>query len=249
MNAREGVLDLLGEIKRQLRSCQEIGLDAPFLSTAGLHYLKEGIQLDAAPSGENFNGDSLKELEDFVVNCDRCKLRTGRKNIVFGEGPADSRLVFVGEGPGVEEDSTGRPFVGQAGKLLTDIIGAMGLARDKVYICNIVKCHPPGNRDPEPDEIGACLPFLKAQISLIKPEVICTLGRISGQSLVDKDFKVTRDRGKWYDFVGIPLMATYHPAYLLRYRQAKRQVWEDIQQIMLRLGLKDPRGLKDQNHD
>ena len=249
MNVREEVMDLVGQIKRQLRNSEDIGLDAPFLSTASLNYLERGPQLDMAASGENFCGDSLKELEGFISNCDRCKLSTERKNIVFGEGLADARLVFVGEAPGMDEDVTGRPFVGPAGKLLTDIIKAMGLTRDEVYICNIVKCRPPGNRDPEPDEIGMCLPFLKAQISLIKPEIICSLGRISAQSLIDKDFKITGDRGEWHDFMGTSLMPTYHPAYLLRYPQAKRQVWEDIQEIMLRLGLRDPRRLEDKNSD
>jgi DNA polymerase len=249
MNVREEVMDLVGQIKRQLRNSQEIGLDAPFLSTTGLDYLKEGSQLAVAPLGEESCWNSLKELEGFISNCDRCKLGRERKNIVFGEGLADARLVFVGEAPGIDEDVTGKPFVGAAGKLLTDIIKAMGLTRDEVYICNVVKCHPPRNRDPESDEISMCLPFLKAQISLIKPKIICTLGRISAQSLVDKDFKITRDRGGWRCFMGIPLMPTYHPAYLLRYSQAKRHVWEDMQEIMLRLGLKDPRRLKDGNRD
>jgi DNA polymerase len=249
MNEREEVAGLVGEIKRQLINSQEIGLDAPFLSTNSLNYLKEGPQVDLSTLEEGLPFNSFKELKDFLSNCERCKLAVERKNIVFGEGLPDARLVFVGEAPGMEEDLSGKPFVGPAGKLLTDIIRAMGLRREEVYICNIVKCRPPRNRDPEPDEIRECLPFLKAQISLIKPEIICTLGRISAQSLVDKDFKITRDRGGWRYFMGIPLMPTYHPAYLLRYSQAKRHVWEDMQEIMLRLGLKDPRRLKDRNRD
>ena len=245
MNVREEIVDLLGQIKMQLINSQEIGLDAPFLSKNSLNYLKRGPQLDVVPSEENFSCKSLKELEDFISDCDRCKLSKERKNIVFGEGSPDARLVFVGEAPGMEEDLTGKPFVGLAGKLLTDIIKAMDLTREKVYICNIVKCRPPRNRDPEPDEIDMCLPFLRAQISLIKPEAICALGRISVQSLVNRDLKITRDRGEWHEFMGIPLMPTYHPAYLLRYPQAKRQVWEDMQEIMKELGLKDPRGLSD----
>lgn len=245
MNVREEIVDLLGQIKMQLINSQEIGLDAPFLSKNSLNYLKRGPQLDVASSEENFSCNSIKELEDFISDCDRCKLGKERKNIVFGEGPPDARLVFVGEAPGMEEDLTGKPFVGLAGKLLADIIKAMGLTREDVYICNIVKCRPPRNRDPESDEIDMCLPFLKAQISLIKPEIICALGRISVQSLVNRDMKITRDRGEWHEFMGIPLMPTYHPAYLLRYPQAKRQVWEDMQEIMKELGLKDPRGLSD----
>jgi len=245
MNVREEVADLAGQIKRQLINSQEIGLDAPFLSTNSLNYLKEGPQMDVAPLGEDLYFNSLKELEDFLSSCERCRLATERKNIVFGEGLPDARVVFVGEAPGMKEDLTGKPFVGQAGKLLTNIIKAMGLTREEVYICNIVKCRPPGNRDPEPDEIGMCLSFVKAQISLIKPEIVCTLGRIPAQGLVDKDFKITRDRGQWHHLVGIPLMPTYHPGYLLRYPQAKRHVWEDMQKIMKELGLSDPRGLGD----
>lgn len=241
MNVREELMGVIGQIKKQLIHSQEIGFEAPFLSARSLNYLKKGPQLDRVPLNEHFSCRNLTELENFINNCNRCKLSKERKNIVFGEGNPDARLVFIGEAPGMDEDLTGKPFVGQAGKLLTDIIKAMGLTRDEVYICNVVKCHPPRNRDPEPDEIGICLPFLKAQISFIKPEVICTLGRISAQSLVDKDLKITKDRGQWYSFMGIPLMPTYHPAYLLRYGHAKRQVWEDAQGIMKKLGLKDPR--------
>ncbi|MBW2106276.1 MAG: uracil-DNA glycosylase [Deltaproteobacteria bacterium] len=245
MDARDELIDLLGQVKEQLINSKEIGLDAPILSTHSLQYLRKGPQLDIEPLKENFSCNSLEELENFINNCDRCRLSKERKNIVFGEGPPNARLVFVGEAPGMEEDLTGRPFVGQAGKLLTNIIKAMGLTRDEVYICNIVKCHPPRNRDPERDEIEMCLPFLEAQLSLIQPEIICAIGRISAQSLVREDFKITRERGQWQSFRGIPLMPTYHPAYLLRYPQAKKAVWEDMQEIMKRLGLKDPRELSD----
>ncbi len=245
MDAREELIDLLGQVKKQLIHSQEIGLDAPTLSTNSLHYLRKGPQLDIETLKENFSCNSLEELENFINNCDKCRLSKQRKKIVFGEGPPNARLVFVGEAPGMDEDLTGKPFVGQAGKLLTDIIKAMGLTRDEVYICNIVKCHPPNNRDPERDEIEMCLPFLEAQLSLIKPEIICAIGRISVQSLVREDFKITRERGQWQSFRGIPLMPTYHPAYLLRYPQAKKAVWEDMQQIMKKLGLKDPRELRD----
>jgi len=245
MNVKQEIMDVLGQIKMQLTYSQEIGLDAPFLSTKTLRYLKRGPQRDATPLGEGSCWNSLEELENFISNCVRCRLSRERKNIVFGEGLPNARLVFVGEAPGVEEDVRGKPFVGPAGKLLTDIIKAMGLTREEVYICNIVKCHPPGNRDPGPAEIETCLPFLKGQISLIKPEIICTLGRVSVQALVGKDFKITRDRGQWQGFCGIPLIPTYHPAYLLRYPQAKRQVWEDMKKVMRELGLKDPRELED----
>jgi len=245
MDAREELIDLLGQVKKQLLYSQEIGLDAPTLSPYSLHYLRKGLQLAIEPLKENFSCTSLEELENFINNCDKCRLSKERKNIVFGEGPPHARLVFVGEAPGMDEDLTGKPFVGKAGKLLTNIIQAMGFTREEVYICNIVKCHPPHNRDPERDEIEICLPFLKAQISLIQPEIICAIGRISAQSLVHEDFKITRERGQWQSFRDIPLMPTYHPAYLLRYPQAKKAVWEDMQQIMKKLGLKDPRELKD----
>jgi len=245
MDARDELINLLGQVKKQLIHSRDIGLDAPTLSADSLNYLRKGLQLDIEPSKENFGCNSLEELENFIGNCDRCKLSKERKNIVFGEGPQNARLVFVGEAPGMDEDLTGKPFVGQAGKLLTNIIKAMGLTRDEVYISNIVKCHPPRNRDPEPDEIEMCLPFLEAQLSLIKPEVICGIGRVSAQSLIREDFKITRERGQWQSFKGIPLMPTYHPAYLLRYPKAKKAVWEDMQQIMGKLGLKDPRKLSD----
>jgi DNA polymerase len=150
--------------------------------------------------------------------------------------------VFVGEGPGREEDIIGRPFVGDAGKLLTKIIkNGMGLTREEVYICNVVKCRPPGNRDPENDEIETCLPFLKQQLGIIKPEVICILGRIAGQALLGGDFKITHKRGVWHSYMDIPVMPTYHPAYIIRNpsreRELKGQVWEDIKKIMKHLGL------------
>jgi uracil-DNA glycosylase family 4 len=241
MNSRQELADIVVQTRRKLTHSKEIGLEVPKLSTRSLAYLDRGPQRYPMPSTASLPYHSLPELEQFIDDCDRCKLSKERKHIVFGEGDPGARLVFVGEAPGMEEDLTGRPFVGQAGRLLSDIIKAMGITRDEVYICNIVKCHPPGNRDPETDEIETCLPFLRAQISLIQPEVICTLGRISAQSLVGKSLKITRDRGQWCSFMGIPLMPTYHPAYLLRYPHAKRQVWEDVQRIMKELGLKDPR--------
>jgi uracil-DNA glycosylase family 4 len=244
MNVGEEVRDLLGAIKRQLVYRGEIDLDTPYLSPGSLSYLTAGLRSDRSSLKEDRNDGSLDELKRLVDTCDRCKLSETRKTIVFGEGPHHAKLVFVGEAPGVEEDLAGRPFVGAAGKLLNDIIRAMGLDREEVYICNVIKCHPPHNRDPEYDEIEMCLPFLRAQLSLIKPDVICTIGRVSAQSLIDKHFKITRERGQWYTFMDIPVMPTYHPAYLLRYPQAKRQVWDDVQKIMKRLGLQYPRRVK-----
>ena len=244
MSVGEEVRDLLGAIKRQLLYRGEIDLDTPYLSPESLSYLTAGLRFDRPALKEGLSCKSLDELKRLVDTCDHCKLSKTRKTIVFGEGPHHARLVFVGEAPGVEEDLAGRPFVGAAGKLLNDIIRAMGLDREEVYICNVVKCHPPRNRDPEYDEIEMCLPFLQTQLSLIEPDVICTIGRVSAQSLIDKHFRITRDRGQWYSFMDISVMPTYHPAYLLRYPQAKRQVWDDVQKIMKRLGLVNPRRVK-----
>ncbi|OQY44079.1 MAG: hypothetical protein B6240_11150 [Desulfobacteraceae bacterium 4572_87] len=182
--------------------------------------------------------DSLEDLRAHMGDCRRCDLHNGRNTIVFGEGNPKARLVFVGEGPGFDEDQAGRPFVGKSGQLLTKIIEkGMGLTRESVYICNVVKCRPPGNRDPNPDEMGVCLPFLKAQLSIIGPDVICALGRVACQALLGGDFKITRHRGKWRTYHGIPLMPTFHPAYLLRNESAKRPVWDDVKSIMGKLGL------------
>lgn len=182
--------------------------------------------------------DSLEALAANIGDCRLCKLHNQRRHLVFGEGNQNASLVFVGEGPGMDEDLSGQPFVGEAGKLLTRIIeNGMGLSREDVYICNVVKCHPPKNRDPEQDEIETCMPSLKKQISIIKPKVICALGRIAGRAMLGEDFKISRDRGKWFSFMDIPLLATYHPAYVLRYPTAKRQVWDDVKEIMRHLGL------------
>jgi DNA polymerase len=211
---------------------------------------RRGMELSKASSQsmpEQDPGDTLpadlESLAAFIGDCKRCRLSEKRTRLVFGEGNPKARLVFVGEGPGAEEDAAGRPFVGEAGKLLTKIIeNGMGLKREDVYICNVVKCRPPNNRDPEADEVQICLPFLKQQLAIIRPEVVCTLGRIAAKSLLGREFKITQERGNWFSFMGIPLMATFHPAYVLRNpseeRPLKRQVWEDVQKIMGRLGLK-----------
>jgi uracil-DNA glycosylase len=216
---------------------------APGQAASGAETAGTG-EISPVPGGEAPGGrlEGLEELRGQIGDCRRCKLWDGRRNIVFGEGSAGARLVFVGEGPGREEDLQGRPFVGEAGRMLTRIINnVLGLNRDDVYICNVVKCRPPGNRDPEPDEIAACVPFLTAQLSAIRPEVICVLGRVAGTALLGKDFKITRDRGRWYTYDETPVMPTFHPAYILRntgrQRELKRLVWEDIKQVVSRLGL------------
>ncbi len=170
--------------------------------------------------------------------CRRCRLAAGRRHLVFGVGNPRARLVFVGEGPGRDEDRLGEPFVGKAGQLLTDIIEkGMRLRRADVYICNVVKCRPPENRDPEPDEIAACRPFLLRQLEVIRPEVVVALGRVAAQALLGNAEPIGRMRGRWREVAGIPVMPTLHPAYLLRNPAEKRLVWEDVKQVMRRLGL------------
>lgn len=180
----------------------------------------------------------LRLRRDALGECRRCKLCDGRTNIVFGVGDPRARLMFVGEGPGADEDAKGEPFVGRAGQLLDRIIAAMGLSRPQVYIGNVVKCRPPDNREPEPDEEASCLPYLRAQIRIIKPEVIVTLGRVPLAALLQQRLPgITKLRGQWFHYEGIPLLATFHPAYLLRNPAAKRPVWEDMQAVMQKLGL------------
>ncbi len=180
-----------------------------------------------------------KELGD----CRRCPLYKDRTHIVFGEGDPNARLMFIGEGPGADEDREGRPFVGKAGKLLTKMIQAMGVDRSKVYIANVVKCRPPGNRDPEPDEKSACVPFLEAQIEAVKPEAIVTLGRIAASTLLNTKDPIGKIRGTFHHWKGIPVMPTYHPSYLLRQeldRRRKAEAWADLKQVMALLGLPVP---------
>jgi len=186
----------------------------------------------AAP--DNGEPPRLDEVRHALGDCKRCKLCSGRKNLVFGVGNPKARLVFVGEGPGAEEDNQGIPFVGAAGQLLTKMISAMGYSRDDVYICNVVKCRPPGNRNPEPDEIQACQPFLEAQLNAIRPSVIIALGKFAAQTLLRSDTPITRLRGHWREYVGIPLMPTFHPAYLLRNPAEKKAAWTDLQAVMAR---------------
>ena len=178
---------------------------------------------------------TLAALQENLVNCDRCPLCQQRNNIVFGGGNPHAQVVLVGEAPGREEDLQGIPFIGEAGHLLEKILQAMNLSREAVYICNVIKCRPPGNRDPQPDEISACEPFLKQQLALIKPEIIITLGRFAAQTLLKTSTPIGKLRGQWREYEGIALMPTFHPAYLLRNPSGKRPVWEDMKQVMLRL--------------
>jgi uracil-DNA glycosylase len=186
--------------------------------------------------------DSLLNIRADLGDCTRCKLHTTRNKIVFGDGHPNAQLVFVGEGPGRDEDAQGLPFVGRAGKLLTQMIEAMGLQRQDVYICNVVKCRPPENRLPEHDEIKTCSPFLMRQLDTIAPKVIVCLGACSAQTLLETTRGISHFRGQWLDFRGRKLMATYHPAYLLRNPAAKADVWKDLQKVMAELGLQVKKG-------
>ncbi|HEX7199493.1 MAG TPA: uracil-DNA glycosylase, partial [Dongiaceae bacterium] len=178
---------------------------------------------------------ALGAMAEVVAACRRCRLCEGRQKTVFGSGDPNADLMFIGEGPGAEEDRQGLPFVGRAGELLTRIIEAIDLRRDQVYIANIVKCRPPGNRDPQPDEVAACRAYLERQIELVQPKVIVALGRIAAQTLLGNDSPIGRMRGQWFRVLGVATMVTYHPAALLRNPALKRATWEDMQQVRDRL--------------
>jgi len=186
-------------------------------------------------------GDSLARIREDIGDCKRCRLCEGRNKIVFGDGSPAAQLVFVGEGPGHDEDLQGLPFVGRAGKLLTQMIEAMGLQRQDVYICNIVKCRPPQNRQPEKDEVATCSPFLDRQLAVLAPKVIVCLGNVAAQTLLGTNKSISSFRGQWFDFRGSKLIATYHPAFLLRTPSAKSEVWTDLKKVMAELGLKPPK--------
>ena len=183
---------------------------------------------------------ALEAVAAQVAACRNCRLCERRHTPVPGEGNPRARLMFIGEGPGEEEDRTGRPFVGRAGQLLDKMIAAMTLRREEVFIANVVKCRPPGNRAPEPDEAAACIGYLKRQIRAIRPEVIVTLGGVALSFLLREPQSITRMRGHWTEFEGIAVMPTFHPAYLLRQESAKREAWSDLQQVMKALGLSRP---------
>lgn len=183
----------------------------------------------------------LEELSAFIGDCQRCKLAPLRTHLVFGIGNPEADLMFVGEAPGADEDARGEPFVGRAGQLLTDIIErGMGLRRADVYICNVIKCRPPDNRNPEPDEVATCEPFLMRQIDLVQPRAIVALGTFAVQALLKVKTPISRLRGNWHEVRGVKLMPTFHPAYLLRSPGEKRLVWQDIQEVMKLLGIEIP---------
>ena len=187
-----------------------------------------------------YTGLNLEILKMEALDCHKCQLDQSRTHVVFGIGNQKADLMFVGEAPGAEEDRTGKPFVGRAGQLLTKIIQSIGLTRDDVYIANVLKCRPPSNRNPKLNEIEQCDPYLLRQIELIKPKVICALGTFAAQILLRTDERISKLRGDFYSYHGTKVMPTYHPAYLLRNPENKRQVWEDIQKVMAELRLPTP---------
>jgi uracil-DNA glycosylase len=205
------------------------GLDVIDDLKSYLEYLREmGVEsLPALPPPKS----TLKEVRTDLGECKRCKLHRTRRTLVFGEGNEKATLMLVGEGPGYEEDIQGKPFVGKAGQLLTKILQSIHIEREQVYIANIVKCRPPQNRNPEPDEISACLPFILRQIQVIQPKIICALGTVATQSLLQTQGKITALRGKCFDLTGIRMIPTYHPAFLLRNPERKKDVWEDMKRI------------------
>jgi len=186
------------------------------------------------------NTSDLESLKHEILNCKRCNLYKTRHNIVLGAGSPKAELMFIGEAPGEDEDLQGLPFVGRAGQLLTKIIEAMGLKRSDIYIANILKCRPPNNRPPEPSEIKECEDILKKQIDIIKPKVICTLGKFASQTLLRTEITISNLRGNFKEYNGIKLMPTFHPAYLLRNPNDKKLVWDDMKKIMKELNLKCP---------
>lgn len=195
----------------------------------------EPPNIAAAPDPASHAGESLEDIRRELLDCQGCGLCAKRSQVVFGVGNPEARLVLVGEAPGYQEDKQGEPFVGEAGQLLDRILFAMKLSRADVYICNVIKCRPPQNRDPERDEIASCEVYLKRQLTAIAPEIILCLGRFATQTLLQTKAPIGKLRGRWQSYQGIPLMPTFHPAYLLRNPADKHQVWEDVKQVMHRL--------------
>ena len=212
-NFHQELGQIVAQLKGHLRYQKDLGIHT---------LLSQGIRR------ERLTLDSIRQE---LGECTRCRLHEGRNHLVFGEGNPQAALIFVGEGPGRDEDLQGKPFVGRAGELLTRIIEAIDLAREEVYIANIVKCRPPHNRDPKPDEIQTCLPFLLKQLEAIKPRIICCLGTFAAQTLLGTEERISALRGRFHDYKGTKLMPTYHPAFLLRNPQFKKDVWEDMKMI------------------
>ncbi|MBI5740883.1 MAG: uracil-DNA glycosylase [Nitrospirae bacterium] len=236
--------DIIEDLKKAMEFYRELGFDyLPVkLPESTEHRLMSAdkitdagpLPLDPCPLPLN-RSSALQALRNEIGDCTRCKLCSGRKNIVFGEGAPEARLMFVGEGPGRDEDIQARPFVGEAGQLLTRMLKKLGLRREEVYIANIVKCRPPNNREPGEEEIATCMPFVERQIEIISPAVIVGLGRISTQSLLRSGTPISKSRGKFCEYKNVPFMPTFHPAYLLRNPKDKWLTWDDMQKVLEKL--------------
>ena len=222
-NVSQDLSEIAYDFGHYLQYVKRLGFQGVALSEASKAILEQW--------GNESASETLEMIQKDLGDCRRCQLHAGRKHVVFGDGNPRARLVLVGEGPGYEEDAMGLPFVGKAGQLLTKILKAIDLTREEVYICNIIKCRPPGNRDPEPDEIAACLPFLRRQIRAIRPKFICALGAFAAQTLLQTDTPISRLRGDFHAYEGIRVLPTYHPAFLLRNPDKKRHVWEDVKKL------------------
>jgi DNA polymerase len=237
---------LVGQVRTNLALRQRSGLrGVPARKSARqpLPVLPPAQAAGPAAPERGPGASGLQVVRTDLGDCQRCRLAQGRKNLVFGVGNPSAHLVFVGEAPGADEDAQGEPFVGKAGQLLTKMIEAMGYTRDDVYICNVIKCRPPGNRNPEPDEVAACEPFLKAQLAVLRPRMIVALGKFAAQCLLRDDTPITRLRGGFRSYEGIQLMPTFHPAYLLRDPSKKKLAWEDLKAVnavLRRLGIEPP---------
>lgn len=247
MKNRKQLLTLVDELIHSLHyysdmgcrgfECSENGLALINRWTEKPHHSPQGISTDSGTVADPSQAwphphETLKAIQADLGDCRRCRLADKRRHIVFGAGNANADLVFVGEAPGYDEDRQGHPFVGKAGQLLTKIIQAMNCSRETVYICNVIKCRPPHNRNPRPDEIKACFPFLARQLRSINPKIICALGTFAAQTLLNTPAPISKLRGRFHDYHGIKLMPTFHPSFLLRNPEKKGVVWDDMQKIM-----------------
>ncbi len=246
---RDELKQVVRQVQTHIRLLRSFGVKA--VAAAEKPMAQKPVHMDSDPVSGPMGDPAmhLQELQSRIGQCTRCPLSSGRKNVVFGQGDPRASLVLVGEGPGQEEDRTGRPFVGEAGQLLEKILKAMGLSREQVYICNVVKCRPPKNRVPTDEEMSTCGRFLNEQLAIIKPRHILALGTTAGRFLLDTHMSIGKLRGRFFThaLTGAKVMPTYHPAYLLRNESAKRPVWDDVRQVMA--DMEHPRRSLDHERD
>ncbi|HOP07251.1 MAG TPA: uracil-DNA glycosylase [candidate division Zixibacteria bacterium] len=256
--ANDKPTDLYNMIRRALTAQVEMGMPEVILNTAAtsseqmssrIASVEEALSASSPAAPAEYSGslfgepepthtepqfDSLEEHYEAICNCQKCPLGQTRNKFVYGAGNPKAEVMFVGEAPGADEDRLGEPFVGRAGQLLDKILAAIKFDRTQIYIANILKCRPPGNRDPQPDEMAQCFPYLKEQVALIQPKLICALGRIAAQAMLDTKTPLGKLRGRWHEYEGVPMLVTYHPAALLRNPAFKRGTWEDVQLLRQR---------------